>query len=357
MNSGQSSSLSSQRPMAAGQPGVPAIYLLLLCDVVKGLGLDDQLVIAGLDVDRTRLLDAQRRVSLQTCHLAACRAVALAGDRGLGLAYARALNVTLHGSVGMMALSSPSIGAALDAASRFATLRAPFLEVSRAREGEMAVITVTARWDLGELERFVMESMLVGLAHMAQQLLGAPVSDGEIRLTGGTPSYAHAVIRDMPVALSYGHGQCQLRVPQVLMGVAPRLADPAVAALAQEQCELEFRQLFEEASQGMASRVRKMLEHCPEGEALPSLESMAAMLHTSSRTLKRRLQEEGENYRELMEACLRRRAQQLLEDRHYAVSEIAWRLGYNDVSNFSRAFRRWTGKTPRQWRGAGEGRK
>ncbi|WP_245932435.1 AraC family transcriptional regulator [Isoalcanivorax indicus] len=333
---------------------MPAIYLLLLCDVVRRWGLDDQALIEGLGVDRASLLDGQRRVSLQICHTAACRAVALAGDRGLGLAYARALNVTLHGSVGMMALSSPSIGAALDAAARYVTLRAPFLAVSQSREsgrdGEVAVIHVRSLWDLGELDRFIMESMLVGLAHMAQQLLGAPLLGGQIWLTGEPPDYADTLTREMPVPLHYGSESCQLRVPAVLLAAAPRLADPTVAALAQEQCELEFRQLFASV-QSVAERLRQLLANWPEGEPIPSLETTAERLHLSSRTLKRRLQEEGMNYRDITDGWLCERACALLEEPRLAVSEIAWRLGYNDVSNFSRAFRRWTGQTPRQWRG------
>lgn len=342
------------RPAGANQPGVPAIYLLLLCDVVRSLGFDDQSLIEGLGVDRASLLDGQRRVSLQICHTAACRAVSLAGDRGLGLAYARALNVTLHGSLGMMALSSPSIGAAMEAAARYVTLRAPFLAVSTAREngreGEVAVIHVQSRWDLGELDRFVMESMLVGLAHMAQQLLGGPLVGGEIWLTGEPPKYAETLTREMPVPVYYGSQACQLRVPAAVLAAAPRLADPTVAALAQQQCEQEFRQLFASV-QSVAERLRQLVAAWPEGEPMPSLEHTAERLHMSTRTLKRRLQQEGLNYRDIIDGCLRERACTLLEEPRLAVSEIAWRLGYNDVSNFSRAFRRWTGQTPRQWRG------
>ncbi|WP_223422395.1 AraC family transcriptional regulator [Alcanivorax limicola] len=347
------------RPLPANQPGVPAIYLLLLCDVVKSLGFDDHQVIEGLGVDRSSLLDGQRRVSLQICHTAACRAVAMAGDRGLGLAYAQALNVTLHGSLGMMALSSPSITAAMNAATEYVTLRAPFLSVTQVFDGDTAVIQVAARWSLGELDRFVMEAMLAGLAHMAGQLLGAPLDGAEIRLTGACPDYVRAgeLLGEsgyqVPVPITYGHDSCQLRAPASLLEVAPRLANPTVAALAREQCEQEFRQLFAAQTQppGMVERITDMLRDWPQNQALPSQDEVAGLLHTSTSTLKRRLREEGSNYRDLMEVLQSERARELLEDGRLGISEVAWRLGYNDVSNFSRAFRRWTGKTPRQWRG------
>ncbi len=79
---------------------------------------------------------------------------------------------------------------------------------------------------------------------------------------------------------------------------------------------------------------------------------MAAFLNMSERTLKRRLQDEQVSYRELLDESLYQRARDLLDQPRLSVSEIAWRLGYNDVSNFSRAFKRWAGETPRQYRAA-----
>lgn len=343
MNSGQ------PRKRVQHNPGVPAVYLLLLCDVVRGLGHDDAALLDGLDVTRAGLLQPDARVPVVICHAACRRAVAMAGRQGLGLIYARALKVTLHGPLGMMALSSPSVGAAIDAAARYITLRAPFLGVRCETEGDTSVITLETRWDLGDLEIFILETMLVSLAHMAEQLLGAPVTGAEIHMRGPVPPYFAAQSGLVPAAIRYEQPACQLRAPQSAFSATPRLADPAVAALAREQCEQEFRQLFE-ASESQAGRVTRHLQQMPEGEPLPGLEQMASLLHTSSRTLKRRLQEEGVHYRDLLDAELSQRACRLLGDSRLGVSEIAYQLGYNDVSNFSRAFRRWTGKTPRAWR-------
>ncbi len=85
-------------------------------------------------------------------------------------------------------------------------------------------------------------------------------------------------------------------------------------------------------------------------EAMPSLEQMAERFSMSSRTLKRRLQGEQACYSDLVESELRQRAERLLREERLPVAEVAHQLGYHDVSNFSRAFRRWTGRTPREYR-------
>lgn len=343
MNSGQ------LRKRAPHNPGVPAIYLLLLCDVMRGLGHDDGALLQGLGVTRAALLHAEARVPVAICHTACRRAVALAGQQGLGLVYARALKVTLHGPLGMMALSSPSVGDAIDAAARYITLRAPFLSVRHEIERDSAVITFEPRWDLGDLEVFLLEVMLVSLVHMAEQLLGEPMEGAQICLRSATPPYLADLAATVPASLRYEQPASQLRAPLAAFAAAPRLADPAVAALAREQCEQEFRQLLD-AADSVAAQVAQHLRGMPEGVPLPGLEEMAALLHLSSRTMKRRLQDEQAPYRDLLDAELRQRAMRLLGESRLAISEVAYQLGYSDVSNFSRAFRRWTGKTPRQWR-------
>ena len=171
-------------PVQEAFQGVPGIYLLLLCDVVRRLGHDEQQVIEGLGVTRAGLLQPDSRISLLTGFQAAQRAVALAGDQGLGLIYARAMNVTMHGSLGMLALASPNIGEALQAAMRFMALRVPFLRAELQRGSTQWRIVFSPRVALGEPEVFVMEAVLVGLAYVAEQLLGRPLQGGRIHMPG-----------------------------------------------------------------------------------------------------------------------------------------------------------------------------
>ena len=66
----------------------------------------------------------------------------------------------------------------------------------------------------------------------------------------------------------------------------------------------------------------------------------------SPRTLKRRLAEQGTTYSEIIDDARRQRALLLLGDRRLTLDAIAAQLGYSDTANFTRAFKRWTGKTP-----------
>ena len=79
------------------------------------------------------------------------------------------------------------------------------------------------------------------------------------------------------------------------------------------------------------------------------MEQLAATLHISSRTLRRRLDEEGCHFRLLLDEVRQTLAEELLATGGLTLEEIAERLGYGEVSNFIHAFKRWKGLAPRRY--------
>jgi AraC-like DNA-binding protein len=76
---------------------------------------------------------------------------------------------------------------------------------------------------------------------------------------------------------------------------------------------------------------------------------IANSMHRSSSTLQRQLQSEGTSYREILKETRFGLAKEYLRDHRYSHAQIAYLLGFSDQSNFSRAFKRWTGVAPRQY--------
>ena len=83
------------------------------------------------------------------------------------------------------------------------------------------------------------------------------------------------------------------------------------------------------------------------------MEDVARGLGMSERTLARKLSDEGLNFTEILQQLRRDLAVRYLGDHKLHVSKIAWLLGFHEVSTFTHAFKRWTGKTPRQMRATG----
>ncbi|MCY1413973.1 putative HTH-type transcriptional regulator [compost metagenome] len=86
----------------------------------------------------------------------------------------------------------------------------------------------------------------------------------------------------------------------------------------------------------------------PDG--VPSADTVAQALHLSLRSLQRHLADEGCRYDSLLDECRQNLALQHLRNANNSLSEISYLLGFADTSSFNRAFKRWTGLSPGQYR-------
>ncbi|BFM07267.1 AraC family transcriptional regulator [Halioxenophilus aromaticivorans] len=97
----------------------------------------------------------------------------------------------------------------------------------------------------------------------------------------------------------------------------------------------------------------KVIELLPTGEC--SKDRIASLLHISQRKLHNKLEQKNTSYQEILENLRSNLAKQYIEQKNVSFSEIAFLLGFTDTSNFARAFRRWTGVSPTQYRDQLEG--
>jgi AraC-like DNA-binding protein len=91
-----------------------------------------------------------------------------------------------------------------------------------------------------------------------------------------------------------------------------------------------------------------IIEHLPSGNI--SVEAVADQLAVSSRSLQRQLREEGQSFTSLLDKSRREIALQYVKNHQFELTEVAFLLGFSDLSTFSRSFKRWTGYSPEQYR-------
>lgn len=112
--------------------------------------------------------------------------------------------------------------------------------------------------------------------------------------------------------------------------------------LAQDQLEATM------GAQSTSKKVQDLLiERFKNG--FPGIETLADELHTTARTLQRRLKAEGYTFTQLIEQAKQEMAFRLLRSRKYNISEVAYMLGFSEPGSFTRSFRKWTGKSPRSF--------
>jgi AraC-like DNA-binding protein len=137
-------------------------------------------------------------------------------------------------------------------------------------------------------------------------------------------------------------------VPAETLQAPCRFPDPVAYRLA----ITELRRTLERSTSAtsVTESVRRLLEEDP---GRSSSQDIAALLGVSPSTMKRRLDDEDTTFREVRQSLLRERAIVRLLDQSLTISQIAVDLGYSDLANFSHAFKRWTGKSPSEFRNVG----
>lgn len=141
--------------------------------------------------------------------------------------------------------------------------------------------------------------------------------------------------------------KCQMRVPTRELD-RRLLGDAYLLELARRELDKRIAGFGRVLNGDLSSEVRQRIAGALSEDA--SIVRVARDLRLSTRTLRRRLRAAGQSFQELVEEARREHAVSYLVETDHSVKEIAGRLGYRDPSNFRRAFQRWTGQTPVEYR-------
>jgi len=326
--------------------GMPAIYLHTLAELLHTIGVDERDLIQRVGLDPTRLKSTDLRVSEAQAAEFVTRAIVESGEPGLGILLARELELPLHGALGTAVMSSRTLEEALELMTRYLTLRVPHLKVRKHMTGSSIWYAVNCETQLGSILSFILDAVLFGCVSMGAQLLGTTLPGLRIMRRGPEPTHFHRFRRMIGVPVEFGATEDALVVPASHLSQPTRFANQHLAETSREQCEQALQELGELA--GVASKVRRVIE--ASHPFPPKLARAASTLFVSERTLKRRLQEEGASFQSLVDEVRLERAQDLLENTTMNLTQIADALGYADAANFTRAFKRWTGNSPSQYR-------
>jgi AraC-like DNA-binding protein len=327
---------------------LPGIYVLDVVTLARRWKVRADAVLAGTGLTEEGLRDPGARVALAHCAHIVERAHELTREPGLALYHGMQMKVSSHGFLGFAAMTASNEREALTLAERYAATRTSVLAVSTVIEHDTAAVVIEERADLGGLREFAILGLIVGIWQMGQTLTGRPLR-GTAECALPPPAWLATVPFAIGDMLRFDRPANRLRFAAELLDVPLMTADPVAVQLARAQCERELAMLVDA---GLPGRVRAALD--APGGGFRSVDEVAREVHMSARTLKRKLAALGRSYTAILDEVRCQRALLLLEDRALGLGEIADRLGYTEVANFTRAFRGWTGTTPGAFRrGAG----
>lgn len=324
-----------------------APYLAKLIRAAGERGVGEAELLDGTGLTLARLEEPEAALPLMTGVdlLRRLRAAGLSVEDSL--AAAEQVDLRSHGFLGYAVLASGTLGDALELALRYLRTRTRLLTMHYHTEDERAVIRFDEGVPLGELYPLVMDVLMMALFHIGEQMFG-DVGAGaiEVHLAYSERPHHESLRARTGMRMLFDCAWCEVTLPAAWLARPTGTADPHMVKLAAEQCERALRDL--EESEGLLGRVRQLAAaHLDEPR---SVEKVAGALHMTPRTLRRRLRALGTSYQAVLEQLRARQAMDMLAHSRRSVDAIAAALGYQDPSNFGRAFRRWTGVSPTVWR-------
>ncbi|MBN1210232.1 MAG: AraC family transcriptional regulator [Myxococcaceae bacterium] len=189
--------------------------------------------------------------------------------------------------------------------------------------------------------------ILAKLLMIGQNLTGVAFSPRSVSLTYARPSDDTEHRRVFGAAVRFSQPEAHLEFDRALLDLPIRGTDPQLAAVLDRYAQHRLAELPQavELVDELGQRIRQALRG-----TVPDAATLARQMGMSTRTLSRRLHERGLTYQEVVDEARRELALRHLLNKDLKVIEVAFLLGFSEVSTFYRAFRRWTGTTPAAYR-------
>ncbi|MFO1394230.1 MAG: AraC family transcriptional regulator [Steroidobacteraceae bacterium] len=314
--------------------------------LIARLGGEPDVVARKAGLDPTQFRDLSSLVPFTVIGRYVEAAIEATGCPHFGLLLGAEEGFANLGIVGRLAEHSPTVGAALrDLAANFHVYEVG-ATTSIMIERDVASLVYTLEQPLPASEQVVDAALAIGLGLMRQMCgpLWAPL---EVRLMRARPADTAPYRRTLGERVRYGADRNAVMFParwlaHRLEGAEPDLREYLADRVAEMRGDPPTR---------FTSRVRTVMRaRLLSGDCTTA--RVAAALAVSTRTLHRRLAEHGATFEAMLDALRYDIARQMLENSSASLGEISTALGYANGSAFTRAFKRWSGRAPREWRAA-----
>lgn len=323
-------------------------WAIAIARTLDAHGADSAALFRRAGLDPVQLKDPNGRYPVSRMAQLWRLAVEATGDPCFGLKAAAYVQPATFHSLGLAVLASQNLEDALIRTARFSRIVSNAVDVviERTPEGVKEVVQFLDGVPVVEeaIDLFMASTFKIG-----RMLTGAERLPGVVHLRRrGDAAMQREFQNHFQCPVHLGSDENSLLIPHEWMQRPLPMANPELARQ-NDRVVMEYLRRFDGAR--ISEKVRtEVISRLAAGE--PGRADIARALNISEKTLQRRLAGEGSSYQQVLEETRRELAQQYLRDRNVSVCEVTFRLGFSDQSSFTRAFKRWTGVPPGEFRRA-----
>ena len=271
------------------------------------------------------------------------RVLRLSGDPIIGFRMARVAGLETFGVLGQITPRCPTVFDACKQTERYTALASQAAHITAKRDASTLSLSVAVDLAQGPIRSSVLLWGITNLSLLPQRLTGVAVRPKFIACAFPSPGAAAVRVLKEHCPFTFDADRSRIVFDRGVGDLAIPSADADLKQLLAEVMERHLVELGATRSfeHGLMAILREMMNG-----TMPTLASLSVRSGMSQRTLQRRLSEAKTTFQALLQQVLRERAEDLLSRGNLTQGEIAFLLGYSEVSAFSRAYRGWTGHPP-----------
>ena len=322
------------------------IFPRLIVEHLTRAGVTEYEIFRALDFSNQDLAREDFRLTMEQHERFIKRAIALTGNPHLALEMKDYAFEATSSAVLILFATSGRVSKALRLITHYNPIYTRTLSSSLVEMETGPVLVVDPHLNDEAVTYFALSSFTVFLDTFFQTALNGAHLVKHARLALPEPKGFTAVRDRFGFAVTFDCPRTEIHLARELIDKPLKTADPQTTRLITEYCEKQLADLNAEVS--MSDAVSSLIiEHI---SAPPNLSEAAIMIGLSARSLRRHLQSEGTTYQLLLNEARRTLSIKLLRETTEPVSAIAYEIGFEHPSHFGRAFKKWTGQSPSDFR-------
>ena len=324
-------------------------FVQSLAAAMRQLDADPAALLSQFHLSPQRLSKARERLSIPRFMRLGNAAISLTGEPALGLLMGQLGHISQAGLAGVTAAQAPTLREAARTLIRFEPLYAHNYrgQSSFSEDPQGAWLRFYSISPYNHFNHFVVDSVLAGWLHQLSGVCGRALTAERVHIEFAPPSYAERYESCFGVSPDFSASGNALRLNNANLDIEIPTHCPSTWQQMLELAEAQLEQLTRTRS--LRERLTQHLGPLLHGRE-PQLEELAQQLQMPSWTLRRKLAEEGTQFRVILNETRRDLAMTYIRDTELAFGEIAYLLGFASAEAFQRAFKRWSELTPGEFR-------
>jgi len=325
---------------------LPIHYIGQVAEELETQGIPSRTWLAKYGLNNQALSDQDHRISLYAYKSLILDALSLNQQPSLGLLVAKRIGLTAHGMLGYAVIASSCLRETVEMISRYLDTRQPLIRLELSNEKTEVAVQVHLCYPLDEIEDSFLESSILVLYNMLMHVTQNAPPITKIYLPFAEPDYSELLRNTFDFEIQFNAKYAAIGLTTSELDTPLAMADKNSFKQAKQICDRELEKL--QGAELLQTKIRKYLLSFKDG--FPSLIAVSTYLHMSPRNLHRQLQREGTSFSQILTSVRQFVAIELLNNSPKTVQEIALTLGYSDTANFRKAFKKWTGTSPSDFR-------